>query len=201
MGEIFVDGDPISTLSPQQRAQLRPRLQLIFQDPNAALNPRFTTSTVVAEPLWIRRWGNRQDRHQRALELMAEVGLGAELATRSTRQLSGGQRQRLTIARALAADPRMLIFDEGLASLDLSLRAQVTNLLLDLQARRGLTYLLISHDLRAVAHLAEEIAVLDSGRIVERASPHTLLTRPQHPTTRDLVRHLPGIDRDREPPA
>ncbi len=197
-GEIFIDGEPISTLDPQQRARIRPHFQLMFQDPAAALNPRFTAAAAVAEPLRIQHWGNRESRRQRVQELMAEVGLGEELAARSTRQLSGGQRQRLTLARALAMDPQLLILDEGLASLDLSLRAQITNLLLDLQARRGLTYLLISHDLRAVAHLADEIVVLDAGRIVEQAPPQTLLTDPQHAATRDLVRHLPGLDRVRQ---
>ena len=191
-GEIVIDWHPVSGCSPEQRARLRPWIQLMFQDPAAALNPRFTAVEAVAEPLRIQRQGSRQSQHQRARELMREVGLADELAGRSTRQLSGGQRQRLTLARALAANPQVLILDEGLAALDLSLRAQITNLLLDLQARHGLTYLLISHDLRVVAHLADEIAVLDGGRIVEQAPPHLLLADPQHAATQNLVRHLPG---------
>ncbi len=200
-GEIWFDGQQLSALDRRQRRLLRPRIQLIFQDPAAAINPRFSALETVAEPLAIRHAGPRRrygprgaeprdNRRQRALELMREVALPAELAGRSNRQLSGGQRQRLVIARALAAGPRMLILDEGLASLDLSLQAQIVNLLVALQERHGLAYLLISHDLRLAAHLADEIAVLDRGHIVERRLAADLLARPRHPASRELVGSL-----------
>lgn len=193
-GEIWFERRRLSDLDRRQKRRLRPRIQLIFQDPAAALNPRFSALEAVAEPLAIRRWARRQ-RRRRAVELLGEVAFPGELAGRSTRELSGGQRQRLVIARALAAEPRVLILDEGLSALDLSLQAQMVNLLVDLQERRGLAYLLISHDLRLAAHLAGEIAVLDRGRIVERAAPADLLARPRHAATRALVGALPGGER------
>ena len=200
-GEIWVAGHCAQTASRRQLAAWRPSVQLIFQDPAAAINPRFNALETVAEPLYILRQGNRRQQLSRARELMAEVGLAPELATRSSFELSGGQRQRLAIARALAADPRVLILDEGLASLDLSLRAQIVNMLLVLQSRFGLSYLLISHDLRTVAHLADEVAVLDHGQIVERAAPADLLAHPSHPKTRELTELLRGSEASGEPAA
>jgi ABC-type glutathione transport system ATPase component len=191
-GEIWLDGVPVSTLDRRRRAALRPRVQWIAQDPAAALNPRLSAIEAVAEPLRIARRGDRRERRRRALEWMAEAGFEPELAQRRPLELSGGQRQRLVIARALAAEPRLLILDESLAALDLSLRARIVNLLLDLQLRFGLAYLLIAHDLRTAVHLADEVAVMDRGRIVERAAPPALLARPRHAATRALVSLLPA---------
>ncbi len=186
-GEIRFEGRSISALSRRRRAELRPRIQLVFQDPATAINPRFTALEVVAEPLVIR---GKERVDQRARKLLREVGLAAETGGRSSLELSGGQRQRLALARALAAGPRVLILDEGLAGLDLSHQARLVNLLLSLQERYALTYLMISHDLRLLAHLADEVAVLDRGRIVECATPRELLDRPRHGATRALVEAL-----------
>ncbi|MEM7581755.1 MAG: ABC transporter ATP-binding protein [Acidobacteriota bacterium] len=189
-GEIFVDDQPTSDLEPHQLAWLRPQQQLVFQDPAAALNPRFTVGEAVAEPLQLLGLGDPESHAHRVLELLTEVGLDTTLVERACRLLSGGQHQRLILARALAAEPRLLVLDEALSALDLSTRAQIINLLLDLSERRDLTYLLISHDLRVVAHLADEVAVLDQGRIVERATPERLLAAPRHAASRELVQHL-----------
>jgi len=174
-GEVFVDGRPVSELDARGRRELRPRLQLLFQDPASALNPRFTVADSVAEPLVVRRWGDRVRRRARALELMDEVGLEASLAERGPLALSGGQKQRLVLARALAAEPRALLLDEALTGLDLSLQAQVVNLLLRLRERHGLTYVLVTHDLRLAAHLADRVAVLDRGRLTECGLPGEIL--------------------------
>jgi ABC-type dipeptide/oligopeptide/nickel transport system ATPase subunit len=159
-GEILLEGRPDWP---------RPAVQLIFQQPAASLNPRFTASEIVSEPLRIACIGDGRDRAAHARQLMATVGLDPAAATLSALEFSGGERQRLAIARALAVAPKLLILDESLASLDLSIQAQIANLLLDLQEQRGLTYILISHDRTLVQRLATEIAVMEQGRIVEHA--------------------------------
>ncbi|SPE32918.1 ABC transporter related [Candidatus Sulfopaludibacter sp. SbA3] len=158
-GEILLEG----------RSQWpRQEVQLILQQPAASLNPRFTAEEIVAEPLRIQRRGDAPWRARRARELMATVGLDPAAACSGALEFSGGERQRLAIARALALEPKLLILDESLASLDLSVQAQIANLLLDLQEQRGLTYILISHDVALVGRIASEIAVMDRGAIVER---------------------------------
>ena len=198
-GEIFLDGRPVSPLGRHELRAARPRLQLIFQDPAAALDPRFTAIEAVAEPLRI-RGVPRQARRRRAEELFAEVGLSTELAERGTAELSGGQKRRLTLARALAAEAELLIFDEGLAGLDLPLQAQIVGVLEALQVRHGLTYVLITHDLRMVAHLADEVAVMAGGKVVETGEPAALLARPRHAATRELVEAAFG-EVNRRPPS
>jgi ABC-type glutathione transport system ATPase component len=161
-------------------------VQLIPQQPAASLNPRFTAAEIVAEPLLIQRIGTTQTRARRAAELMELVGLPAKSASKPALAFSGGERQRLAIARALALEPKLLILDESLTGLDPALASQISRLLVDLQQRLGLAYILISHDLDLVARLASEIAVMDGGTIVEHAPTAELLANPKHPRTREL---------------
>jgi ABC-type glutathione transport system ATPase component len=186
-GEIWLEGRNLCALNRRQQAAIRTDIQLIFQEPASSLNPRFTAAQIVTEPLLIRRLGTAKTRLLLVSELMETVGLPRQALPTPALEFSGGERQRLAIARALALAPKLLILDESFAGLDLSVQTQVTNLLLDLQQRRGLTYLLISHDLALVWRLAGEIAVMDHGSIVEHAGRADLLARPQHPLTRALL--------------
>jgi ABC-type glutathione transport system ATPase component len=186
-GEIRFEGRSLWSLGKAERLRTRARIQLIFQDPAASLNPRFTAAEIIAEPLAIQNRGNRATRLERARELMQTVGLQPSAAAKTAGQFSGGERQRLAIARALALYPKLLILDESFSGLDITLQAQITALLKDLRQRLGLTYILISHDLALVAGLADEIAVMDHGRIVEHAGAAQLVAHPQHPRTRELL--------------
>ena len=179
-GEIWLDG---RNLCGHPRADV----QLIFQEPASSLNPRFTAAQIVTEPLLIRGIGTANTRRQRAPELMETVGLPGQALDKPALEFSGGERQRLAIARALALEPKLLILDESFAGLDLSVQAQVSDLLRGLQERHGLTYILISHDLALVWSLAGEIAVMDHGGIVEHAAVADLLAQPRHPLTRELL--------------
>jgi len=192
-GEIWFDGADALALSAARRRELRERIQLIVQDSAGALSPRLTAAEIVAEPLVILGRGRPAERHRRALSLMESVGLSADAAGRRPRELSGGQRQRLAIARALAVGPRLLILDEAFAGLDASIQAQVTSLLLDLRRDQGLTYVLVSHDLALMSVLADEVAILFEGRIVERGPAAALFTGAQHPHTRALVAAVPTL--------
>jgi ABC-type glutathione transport system ATPase component len=198
-GEIWLDGRNLCGLNRRQRAAMRADIQLIFQEPASSLNPRFTAAEIVTEPLLIRGIGTRTSRRQRASELMETVGLPGQAVETPALEFSGGERQRLAIARALALEPKLLILDESFSGLDLSVQAQVTSLLADLQARRGLTYILIAHDLELVWRVAGEIAVMDHGRIVEHAAVADLLARPQHPLTRELLNAARALSLDGAP--
>ena len=172
---------------------LHASVQMVFQDAAGTLNPGMRAAGIVAEPLVVRKWGSARERRLRALELMEQVGLAPAAADRLPREFSGGQRQRLAIARALAAAPQLLILDEALSGLDASIQAQIAALLMELQARLGLSYLFITHDLALACAVAGEIAVMCAGRMVERASPALLLGDPRHPHTRALIAAVPEL--------
>jgi ABC-type glutathione transport system ATPase component len=198
-GEILLHGQAqTEKLRPSKNGDLRHPVQMIFQDAATSLNPSFTARQIVAEPLEIAHWKSEAERTERALELMEEVGLDPGWASRLAGEFSGGQRQRLALARALAAEPKLLIMDEALSGLDMPLQAQMVRLLIDLQARHGLAYLYISHDLNFVSLFAQEVLVMDAGRIVERTIP-TKLGQSAHPATRALLDaserlHAPGVE-------
>jgi len=191
-GQVRWGGVPAGRLS---RRELGRAVQLIFQDPHASLDPRLTVGEALAEPLLIHRLARgRAEREQRIARLLAQVGLPAELSARYPHELSGGQRQRVGIARALAVAPRLIIADEPVSALDLSVQAQIVNLLGALQREAGVAYLLISHDLRLVRHLCQRVAVMYLGRIVEEGPAEAVCDAPRHPYTRALLQAVPVPD-------
>jgi peptide/nickel transport system ATP-binding protein/oligopeptide transport system ATP-binding protein len=175
----------------------RPGIQMIFQDPFGSLNPRFTIAQVIAEPLVVQKIGTKADQDQRVRELLAQVGLSPDALTRHPRQFSGGQRQRIAIARALAPEPQLIIADEPLSALDVSIQSQILNLLADIKAHRQLAFLFISHDLAAVYHIADRVAVMYLGRIVEIGPRERVFSNPAHPYTRALLNAVPRLGMER----
>jgi peptide/nickel transport system ATP-binding protein len=186
-GHIWLHGTDIAQLHSRELRSLRPQLQMVFQDAATSMNPSFTAAEVIEEPLLILGQDDKSVRRTRAKVLMEEVGLPPQWADRSAMDFSGGQRQRLAIARALALKPKLLVLDEAFTGLDLSTEAQIANLLLDLQASHSLAYLLISHDLALVSRLADTIAVMSKGRIVEHGSASQVIAHAQHAETLALV--------------
>jgi oligopeptide transport system ATP-binding protein len=186
-GSIRLDGTEIGRMSQAQLRPLRPRMQMVFQDPQASLDPRMTVEAIIREPLDEHSRLSAAKKRERVLELMDAVGLNRRFAGRFPHAFSGGQRQRVGIARALALNPRFVVCDEPIAALDVSIQAQVVNLLEDLQERFGLTYLFISHDLSMVRHIATRVAVMYLGRVVELQSRENLYRDPLHPYTRALL--------------
>lgn len=198
-GDVQVLGRPLAGLDTAGLKALRREVQLVFQDPYAALNPRERVGAAVRSGLDVQGIGTPAEREQRVRELLALVGLSPDLATRWPHELSGGQRQRVVIARALAPGPKLLVCDEPVSALDVSVQAQVLNLLRDLQQRLGLTMLFVSHNLAVVDHMADRVAVMQAGRIVELADREALFNAPQHPYTRQLIAAVPVPEPRRRP--
>lgn len=192
-GEIWIGDREIARLSGRELFPVRREVQMVFQDPATSMNPRMTAAEVIEEPLRLQYLGEREERASRVQELMKEVGVPSEWMERGITQFSGGQQQRIAIARALALRPTLLVLDEAYTGLDLSTQAQIANLLLELQAVHGLTYLLISHDLRLVSQIADAVAVMSAGEIVEQGSAAEILDGPEHRETQQLVRAAAGL--------
>jgi oligopeptide transport system ATP-binding protein len=186
-GRVVIDGEDIARLSPEALRKKRPTMQMVFQDPQASLNPRMSLSSIIGEPLVEHTVLTTAQRQDRIYELMDQVGLNRRFANRFPHEFSGGQRQRIGIARALALNPKFIVCDDPIAALDVSIQAQVVNLLEDLQDELGLTYLFISHDLSMVRHIAGRVAVMYLGRIVELSPRDDLYARPLHPYAEALL--------------
>jgi len=193
-GEIIVDGRAIGQESQMSLRTMRPTMQMVFQDPQASLNPRMTVGAIIGEPLSEHTRMSRAERIARVGELMDQVGLNRTFVNRYPHEFSGGQRQRIGIARALALNPKFIVCDEPIAALDVSIQAQVVNLLEELQGRLGLTYLFISHDLSMVRHIADRVAVMYLGKLVELAPRDALYDTPLHPYTEALLSAVPEPD-------
>jgi len=195
-GSVRFRGEDVLAFSSRRMREARRQMQIVFQDPYSSLNPRMKARQIVEEPLIIHRLGNRAARRDRVAELFQLVGLDPASFERYPHQFSGGQRQRIGLARALALNPSFLILDEPVSALDVSIQAQVINLLMDLQQRLGLTYLFIAHDLRLVRHVCSRVAVMYQGKIVELAAADALFAAPQHAYTRALLSAIPVADPD-----
>lgn len=193
-GQTFFDGQELNTLTPGEMREARRRMQIIFQDPVSSLNPRLKVGGIIAEGLRAHGIGSRASQRDKVAELLEEVGLRAEHMDRYPHEFSGGQRQRIGIARALALEPEFIVADESVSALDVSIQAQVLNLLLDLRERRNLTMLFIAHDLSVVEYLCDQIAVMYLGRIVEMGPSRPLYDSPSHPYTEALLSAIPLPD-------
>lgn len=193
-GQVFFEDEDLTTLSPGQLRALRPKLQMIFQDPYASLNPRHTVKKIVGEPLVVHGVKSNHQLKERVVELLDLVGLKSVHLNRFPHEFSGGQRQRIGIARALALNPSFIVCDEPISALDVSIQAQVINLLEDLQKELQLTYLFIAHDLSMVRHISHRVAVMYLGKIVELADRKTLFDAPLHPYTQALISAVPVPD-------
>lgn len=201
-GEIWFQGQPLHSLSSSAIKDLRKDIQIVFQDPMESLNPRHTVGEIIEEPLIIHRHGDSASRRQKVIQLAERVGLSASALDRYPHEFSGGQRQRIGIARAIALDPRLIVCDEPVSALDVSIQSQILNLLLELQRDLNIALLFISHDLAVVKHISHRIAVMYLGNIVEIADAGTLYLQPRHPYTRSLIdaipKPYPGFDKERE---
>ena len=197
-GEVTFRGEDVLRFSRTQMRHARRDMQIVFQDPYSSLNPRMRVGSIVEEPLIIHGRGSRADRHARVRELFELVGLDASQLSRYPHEFSGGQRQRIGIARAIALNPSFIVADEPVSALDVSVQAQIINLLMDLQQRLKLTYLFIAHDLRVVRHICARAAILYRGRIVEIGETEAIFRAPAHPYTRALLSAIPTVDQPKE---
>ena len=193
-GDVQFDGRDVTAMGKRELRELRREMQIIIQDPNASLNPRMKIGDIIAEPLVIHRIGNRKEQRDRVASLLGKVGLDPDYMKRYSHEFSGGQLQRIGVARALALNPKLIIADEPVSALDVSVQAQVVNLLQDLQKEFGLTYLFISHGLAVVEHISTRVAVMYLGRIVEIADAKDLYLNPLHPYTQALLSAIPIPD-------
>lgn len=194
-GDVFFNGERVDEKS---IGHMRKEMQMVFQDPYSSLNPRMTVEDIIGEPLDVHKlYASRKDRRDKILELMELVGLNAEHATRYAHEFSGGQRQRIGIARALSVDPDFIICDEPISALDVSIQAQVINMLKDLQEKRGLTYLFVAHDLSVVKYISDRVVVMYLGMVVEQAETEELYSNPKHPYTKALLSAIPEADPDK----
>jgi oligopeptide transport system ATP-binding protein len=198
-GRVVFDGRDLSTLGRAELRALRRQMQLVFQDPYASLNPRMRVRSIVGEGIEIHKLARGAEKERRIAELLAMVGMSADAMDRRPHEFSGGQRQRIGIARALAVNPRFLVLDEPVSALDVSIQAQIINLLQDLQEKLKLTYLFIAHDLRVVEHISNRVAIMYLGKIVEIASRDEIYLNPRHPYTRALLSAIPTIDASNKP--
>jgi len=200
-GEIHFDGEDITRLDGAALKPFRRKAQMIFQDPYGSLNPRMTIGNIIAEPLRIHKLcANKNEERDRVTELLRSVGLAPEHARRYPHEFSGGQRQRIGIARALAVQPKFIVCDEPVSALDVSVQAQIINLLQELQEKFKLTYLFIAHDLAVVEHISDRVLVMYFGKIVEEASAADIYNDPIHPYTKALLSAVPTVDLARKPP-
>jgi oligopeptide/dipeptide ABC transporter ATP-binding protein len=197
-GSVVFDGRELTTMSKRDLRGVRREMQIVFQDPYASLNPRMTVGDIVSEPLLIHNVGSRRSRRRSAEQLLEVVGFNPDFINRYPHEFSGGQRQRIGIARALAVSPKLIVADEPVSALDVSIQAQIINLLEDLQQDLGLTYLFIAHDLAVVRHISDRIAVMYLGKIVELADRRALYEDPQHPYTKALLAAVPIPDPELE---
>src|SRR5947208_2687407 len=193
-GEVEFEGRDVTAMGKRELRELRRQMQIVFQDPNSSLNPRMKIGDIIAEPLVIHKIGNKVERRERVAWLLGKVGLDADYMKRYSHEFSGGQLQRIGVARALALNPKLIVADEPVSALDVSVQAQVVNLLQDLQAEFGLTYLFISHGLAVVEHISTRVAVMYLGRIVEIAGAAELYAQPLHPYTQALLSAIPVPD-------
>ncbi len=195
-GRILFEGEDMARLSPAAMRRLRARIQVVWQDPYASLNPRMSVHDIVTEPLVVHRAAiglDARGRTERAAQILAQVGLGPQHLHRYPHEFSGGQRQRIGIARALVTEPALLLLDEPTSALDVSVQAQVLNLLVDLQARLGLTYFFISHDLSVIRYICDRVALLHRGELVEQGPTAAIFDAPRHEVTRTLLAAMPEV--------